>query len=112
MINAQSAETNFYISEDAANVLRVNGRNAAKMKVVMASIEMIAWFDISGTPRPIRFRHEGDVVKVEMIIRISEEKIAGNRMRIYDCQSEIHGLMKQFQLKYELNTCKWFLYKI
>ncbi|WP_170932611.1 hypothetical protein [Desulfosporosinus sp. FKB] len=82
------------------------------MKVVMAPIEMIAWFDIPGTPRPIRFRHDGNVVKVEMIKRISEEKIAGNRMRIYDCQSEIHGLMRQFQLKYELNTCKWFLYKI
>ncbi len=88
------------------------GRSVAEMKVVMAPIEMIAWFDIPGTPRPIRFRHEGKVVKVEMIIRISEEKLAGNRMKVYECQSEVHGLMKQFQLKYELSSCKWFLYKI
>lgn len=84
----------------------------ADMKVVMESIEMIAWFDLAGTPRPIRFRHDGNVVKVEMIIRLSEEKLAGNRMKIYECQSEIHGQMRRFELKYEFNTCKWFLWKI
>lgn len=82
------------------------------MKVVMDPIEMIAWFDIPGTLRPIRFRHDGKIVKVEMILRVSEEKLAGNRMKIYECQSEIRGQMKRFELKYELNTCKWFLWKI
>lgn len=84
----------------------------AEMRVVMAPIEMIAWFDLPGTPRPIRFRHEGNVVKVEQIIKMSEEKFAGNRMKTYECQSEIGGILKRFQLKFELNTCKWFLYKI
>jgi hypothetical protein len=112
MINAQSAGTHCYISVDVQSALRVIGRSVVKMKVVMAPIEMIAWFDIPGTPRPIRFRHNGNVVKVEMVIRLSEEKIAGNRMKIYECQSEIHGQMRHFELKYELNTCKWFLYKI
>lgn len=84
----------------------------ADMKIVMKPIEMIAWFDVPGTPRPIRFRHEGNVVKVEMIIRTSEEKLAGNRMKIFECQSQIHGQMKRFELKYEMNTCKWFLWKI
>ncbi len=112
MTNAQCAETNFYILEDVPSALQVIGRSVVKMKVVMSPIEMIAWFDLPGTPRPIRFRHEGNVVKVEMIVRISEEKIVGNRMKIYECQSEIHGQMRHFELKYELNTCKWFLYKI
>ncbi|WP_242975913.1 hypothetical protein [Desulfosporosinus sp. FKB] len=82
------------------------------MKVVMKPIEMIAWFDVPGIPRPIRFRHDGEVVKVEQIIRLSEEKLAGNRMKIYECQSNINGQLKRYELKYELNTCKWFLYKI
>jgi hypothetical protein len=112
MINAQCAGINFYISEDVPSVLRVIGRCVADMKVVMDPIEMIAWFDVPGTPRPIRFRHNGNVVKVEMIIRISEEKLAGNRMKVYECQSEVYGQMKHFELKYELNTCKWFLWKI
>lgn len=82
------------------------------VKVVMKPIEMIAWFDVPGIPRPIRFRHDGEVVKVEQIIRLSEEKFAGNRMKIYECQSNINGQLKRYELKYELNTCKWFLYKI
>ncbi|WP_348982926.1 hypothetical protein [Desulfosporosinus sp. FKA] len=72
IINAQCAGTNCYISEDAPNVLRVIGRSVAELKVVMAPIEMITWFDIPGTPRPIRFRYDGNIVKVEMIKRISE----------------------------------------
>ncbi len=112
MINALCATTNSYISGDVQSVLLVIGRSVAEMKVIMAPIEMIAWFDIPGTPRPIRFRHDGNVVKVEMIKRISEEKLAGNRTKIYECQSEIHGQMRVFELKYELNTCKWFLWKI
>ena len=82
------------------------------MKTLMQPIEMIAWFDIPGKLRPIRFRHNGDVVKVEQILKISEEKLAGNRMTIYDCQSEIHGQMRRFELKYEILTFKWFLFKM
>lgn len=82
------------------------------MKMVMSPIEMIAWFDLPGTPRPIRFRHDGNVVRVEMINKISEEKLAGNRAKIYECQSQINGQLKRFELKYEMGTCKWFLYKI
>jgi len=81
-------------------------------KVLMKPIEMIAWFNITGTLRPIRFRHDGIVVKVERIVKVTEEKLAGNRMKVYECQSEIHGQMKCFELKYELNTCKWFLFKM
>ncbi|MDQ7094242.1 hypothetical protein REC12_11640 [Desulfosporosinus sp. PR] len=82
------------------------------MKILMAPIEMIAWFDIPGTPRPIRFRHDGNIVKVEMITKISEEGPVIKQTKIYDCQSEIHGQMRQFQLKYELSTCRWFLWKM
>jgi len=82
------------------------------MKILMQPIEMIAWFDLNGTPRPLRFRIDGKVQKVDRLIHISEEKLAGNRMKIYRCQSEINGAVKPFELKYELQTCKWFLYKI
>lgn len=81
------------------------GLSVANMKVLMSPIEMIAWFDIPGTLRPIRFRYEGTVVKVGKIIKVIEEKFAGNRMKIYECQSGIDGMMKRFVLKYELSTC-------
>ena len=82
------------------------------MRVLMKPIEMIAWFDLPGTLRPIRFRHEGTVVKVGQIVKVTEEKLAGNRMRVYECQSEIHGQLKRFELKYEMSTCKWYLFKM
>lgn len=112
MTNAQCAGINSSILEDVLSVSLEIGRSVVNMKVVMKPIEMIAWFDVPGTPRPIRFRHDGNVVKVEQIIRLSDEKIAGNRMKIFECQSQVHGQMKHFELKYEMNTCKWYLYKI
>ena len=112
MTNALYAGINSYIWEVVPNASQEIGRSVADMKIVMEPIEMIAWFDLPGTPRPIRFRHDGNVVKVEMIIRLSEEKLAGNRVKIFECQSQIYGQMKRFELKYEMNTCKWFLFKM
>jgi hypothetical protein len=62
------------------SVSQAIGQSVVNMKVLMSPIEMIAWFDLPGTPRPIRFRHKGTVVKVEQILKISEEKLAGNRV--------------------------------
>jgi len=33
-------------------------------------------------------------------------------MLIFTCQSVINGLEKRYEIKYELSTCKWFLYKM
>jgi len=87
------------------------------LRILMQPIEMIAWFTLEGTPNPIRYKLTSEdassiVVKVGRVITRSEEKLAGNRMFIYRCQSEINGLLKLFELKYELNTCKWYLYKM
>lgn len=82
----------------------------------MQPIEMIAWFTQEGTPNPIRYKITSSdssniVVKVDRVVTRSEEKIAGNRMFIFRCQSEMNGLLKLYELKYELSTCKWYLYK-
>ena len=81
------------------------------MKVIMAPVEMIAKFK-DGNPEPARFKYEGKVIDVEQIISVSKEILAGNPMRIYSCQSEIDGKLTRYDLKFELATCKWFLYKI
>ncbi len=87
------------------------------MKVVMKPIEMIAWFTEDGIPKPLRYRitdenGEKTVIKVNKVITTSEEKLAGNRMIIYTCQSCINNIEKVYELKYELSTCKWYLSKI
>lgn len=86
------------------------------MKTVMKKIDVIAWFDQDKGLIPIKFRmNEGDsdlVIKIDKIYTKKEEKLAGNRMIAYTCHSIIHGTLKIYEIKYEVNTLRWYLYKI
>jgi hypothetical protein len=87
------------------------------MKVIAKTIEMVAWFAEDGTPNPIRFRvRSADesvaVIKVDKVIFKEKEKLAGNSMIVFRCQSIIDNIDKIYEIKYELNTCKWILYKM
>lgn len=87
------------------------------MKVLMKPIEMIAWFTKDGISNPIKFKMMDEencniAVKVDKILVREEEKLAGNRMLVYKCQSMMGGIERLYELKYEINSCKWFLYKI
>lgn len=86
------------------------------MKIVAKPIEMIAWFTKEGLPHPIRFRIIDEdtlqIIKVDKIILRDKEKIAGNQFIIFNCQSNINGFEKIYQLKFETDTCKWILFKI
>ncbi len=87
------------------------------MKVIAKPIEMIAWFEEDGTPNPVRFKivkedGSNSVIKIDRVICKDKEKLAGNEMIIFRCQSIINGLERLFEIKYELRTCKWILFKI
>jgi hypothetical protein len=86
------------------------------MKTVMQPIEMIASSNIDGVLIPIRYRindgEESVVVKVDSVLTRIEEKVTGIRSMIFRCRSTIEGVQKVFDLKYEVDWCKWFLYKI
>lgn len=86
------------------------------MKVVMQPIEVIASFNLDGLSTPLRLKiMENDspsVITVEYVSFRSEEKLAGNKMITFRCQSTIKGVLKIFELKFEPSTGKWFLYKI
>lgn len=82
------------------------------MKVIMDPVKMVARFDTQGNPTPARFQHKDKVIDVEQILSTREEKLAGNRMKIYSCRSEIAGRLTLYELKFELATCKWFLYRM
>jgi len=87
------------------------------MKVVAKPIEMLAWFTCEGPPNPIRFKvtSEDDtftVIKVDRVITKGLEKLAGNNMFVFKCQSNINGAEKIYEIKYDLRTCKWILFKI
>ncbi|MDR7869220.1 MAG: hypothetical protein RIN55_00055 [Tissierellaceae bacterium] len=87
------------------------------MKVLMQPIEMIAWFNKDNFPIPLRYRITSEdmsnvVIKVDRILFKEEEKLAGNRMILYRCESMINKTQRIFELKYEISTCKWYLYKM
>lgn len=87
------------------------------MKVLAKPIDVVAWFTKEGTPRPVRFRITNEeenetVVKVDKILHVDREKLAGNHMLVYRCQGTINGVERVYELKYELLTCKWILFKI
>ncbi|NTW72480.1 MAG: hypothetical protein HGA49_09595 [Eubacteriaceae bacterium] len=86
------------------------------MKVVSREIEMIAWFKKTDMPVPVKFRIESEsknsTIKIDKVIQAVEEKLAGNRMYVYRCQSIIGDRERIYELKYEIGTCKWFLFKI
>ncbi|WP_040411942.1 hypothetical protein [Desulfosporosinus sp. OT] len=51
-------------------------------------------------------------LKIEQVVSVTEEKLAGNRMLVFRCQSEIKGELRPFEIKYELRKRKWFLWKM
>jgi len=82
----------------------------------MKPIEMIAWFTTNKKPIPLRYRIMDEnntfrVIKVDRVLFAEEEKLAGNRMILYRCESKINNLNRIYELKYEIDSCKWFLYK-
>lgn len=86
------------------------------MKVVRKEIDVLCWFDQQGYPNPVRFRlvdesGEHMVVKIQRVITREFEKLAGNKMFVFTCQCTIQNLVRTVVIKYELDNCKWILYK-
>lgn len=87
------------------------------MKVIAKPIEVVTWTDKDGNIHPIRFRYvQPDesyrTIKVDKVLYKEYEKLAGNPMWKFTCQSIIGTTQRTFELKYALNTCKWMLFKI
>ena len=87
------------------------------MKLLMKPINAIVGFKGSGKPLPYKFRYtdtEGisREVYVKRILTAAEEKFAGIPVYVYDCQSDIEGAEKRYQLKYFIPECRWELFKL
>ncbi|MBB6217263.1 hypothetical protein HNQ80_003382 [Anaerosolibacter carboniphilus] len=87
------------------------------MKIVAKPIDVLAKFNKEGVPTPIKFKIVGEAeaevaIKVDRVLTRELEKLAGNKMFIFRCQSAINGVEKVYELKYGLETCKWMLFKI
>ncbi|MGK0468942.1 MAG: hypothetical protein ACJAX4_004291 [Clostridium sp.] len=82
----------------------------SNMKIVAKPIEVVSWTDTRGNIHPVRFKiiNEDEsisVIKIDKVICVDKEKLAGNFMLMYKCQSVISGVEKLYEIKYELGTC-------
>lgn len=87
------------------------------MKIVSKPIEVVCWFEENGSPHPVRFRIKNDddtraTIKINKIMFTDKEKFAGNPVLVFNCLSLINDSERFLELKYEINTCRWYLYKI
>ena len=87
------------------------------MKVIAKPVNMIAAFDESGIPTPLKFKiqeanSEYRVIKVDKIISSESIKPAGMDSIVFLCQSEVQNVMKRYELIYRVKSHQWELYKI
>lgn len=82
------------------------------MKAYNEPIECIATWDIRGNITPVRFRFKDKTYGHIQIRYKTVNKHAGNPMRNFTCVASSEGKEYSCELRYELNTCLWRLYKI
>lgn len=87
------------------------------MKVLMKSVDMICLSSSDGVITPLKFKFKDEdegarVIRIDRIIDRKEEKLAGNRMLVFTVQSTLDGIERVFEMKYEMKSFKWYLYKL
>lgn len=78
------------------------------MKIINEPIKVMAIFSPGGKIEPIKFRLDDEVVKIEKIMKIYEEKKLGKPCVFFVC---LHNRCNVYELKYETITGEWYLYK-
>ncbi len=78
------------------------------MKIVNEPIKVMAVFYTNGKIEPVKFRLDDKVVRIERIMKTYEENIVGNTRIVFVC---LHNGKDIFELKYELDSKTWYLFK-
>jgi hypothetical protein len=87
------------------------------MQVLNKNIDMLCWFDEKGLPHPIRFRvktedESNEVIKIDKVLFVDKDKIKNHENLIFRCVSLFNGIKKVYELKFNLMSCKWILFRI
>lgn len=81
------------------------------MKIFARPIDVIVSFN-NGELTPVRFRVDRNnktqvVVNIDRVIDRKFERIAGCETILFRCEA----MGKQCELKFDISTCKWMLFK-
>jgi hypothetical protein len=89
------------------------------MKTVNKEIDCICNFDKEGKQRPVRIRLKDEnesyqVIDIDKLLHMEEEKIGGtkDKVRKFRCECVINGVKRIIELKYDLPSMCWLLYRI
>ncbi len=78
------------------------------MKLLNQPIKVMVIFNTDGKIDPVKFRIDDKVVRIEKILKTYEEKTAGNKRIVFVCQ---HNNCDIYEIKYELDSKMWYLFK-
>ena len=87
------------------------------MKIIARPIEVLAVTDTLGNMSPLKFKaktksNEDIVISVDKVESRELEKMAGNKMLLYKCKGVVGEKQRDFELKFEIRSCKWMLWKM
>lgn len=82
------------------------------IKILAKEIDVISVTDKLGNIKPLRFKLNNNVIKVDKVVDTKETNFAGQNAYVYRCQSWIDDHEKVYELRYDKKTCKWVLYKM
>ncbi len=77
------------------------------MKIINEPIKVMAIFN-KGKIEPAKFWYEDQAIKVEKILKTYEDKNFGKNNIMFVCQ---HNRCDIYELKYELKSNTWYLFK-
>ena len=77
------------------------------MKIVNHTVSVIAIFDEEGKITPYKFKYNDKPVLILRVMKSYLEKLAGNYRLVFVC---IHNEKDVYELKYELDSYKWYLF--
>ena len=87
------------------------------MRTLAKSIEVLTISDSYGNMIPLRFKAKDKnedviIIKVDNVKSSESEKLFGNIMMLYKCTGLVNDKHREFELKYEINSCKWMLWRM
>lgn len=78
------------------------------MKIINEPIKVMAIFHADGKIEPAKFEYEDQSFRVDKILKTYEDKNFGKNNIMFVCQ---HKGCNIYELKYEITTNTWYLFK-
>lgn len=83
--------------------------------MIARPVKVIALFNENGKIEPIKFKIEeessSEVVVIKRILKDENERLAGKEMKKFTCSSTFNGVERIIELKYDISSSKWILFK-